>query len=241
MSAVRLKDLLDEAAGPGEVHPALHERAVARARRRSRRRRMLAVPLGLTVAASTIASVEILRPDVAEVSSTAPANPLLKRSRQDASRATPSTDVLLSGKVAGVSIMVFDRTGRLEEESSGGKAAQVWMAGENSGFTVAGSYLSYEGMCFIGDAVCEATRSSGLGFAAVVQLPGKGQYATLVKVPEGRTVSVTTREGKTQEFGAAAVATTPTNHPWKVKIDVRLATGKTYQLPLPPGGVVTTR
>ncbi|UBU16240.1 hypothetical protein [Nonomuraea gerenzanensis] len=253
MRETELRETLDRAVEDAVLPAGMGERAIAGARARRRRLRVaaagaaivaggagLALPLVLgpavssppagTTSASVSASVSAsisARPE-GTVSARPEAGPVERLSAQ----LGRPVNALVYGQAGAETLVVVPR--RANEQD--GKAAELWAATEGAPFRQVSDYLSYDLACERGDEVCERTRPSGLGFAAL--RVAHGRVFVIVAIAPGRSATVTTPEGTSTAVPAAGIAETRTARPWEIEIRVSTADGTSYVLPLPPGGVV---
>ncbi|HZM76688.1 MAG TPA: hypothetical protein VFC19_13225 [Candidatus Limnocylindrales bacterium] len=167
---------------------------------------------------------------------------LAARLTAEAGSSIDLSKVLLAGAAGDETVVVVEREASQTERAGGGHAAQLWIALGDKPFRLAADYLSYDFACKNIDPVCPRARPGGLGFAAVRQQPG-GRTFVLVGATRDRPVRVTTAEGKVHEVGVApdgAIVEVTTAKPWETRIQATLPGGESYDLMLPPFGVVST-
>lgn len=148
--------------------------------------------------------------------------------------------VLVVGQAGDETIVVAGTQPGGAEAAHGGHAAQVWIALGDKPFRLAIDYVSYDYACLNADPVCPKVRPGGLGFAAVRQQPG-GRIFVLVGATRDRPVRVTTAEGKADDLGpipGGAVVEVTTAQPAQIRIEASMPDGSSYQLMLPPFGVI---
>ena len=149
--------------------------------------------------------------------------------------------VLLAATAGDESILVVARPAAEAERIHGGRAAAVWIAGGDGPFRRAMDYLSYDFTCRVDDPVCPEVRPGGLGFLALRQQPD-GRTFVLIGATGDRSVEVSTAEGTTYRVGAVphgGVIEVTTSRPYETRTRVTMADGRSYELMVPPHGVVT--
>ncbi|MEU7614409.1 hypothetical protein [Micromonospora sp. NPDC049204] len=242
-----LRSLMDRAVEAHEVPGDLAARAVRGSRARRRRRQGTVVGLSLLAVAAgglVVAETDLgLRAPTA--SPVAPAgqdmDETARRLSRDSESVVTAQQVLAAGRAGDEDLVLVKRSARPEEAAAGGKSAELWVATNSGAFNRKSDYISYDFACVAEDAVCGTERSGGLGVVVVRHLPGRGTYV-LVAVPAGRQIEVTTAEGRTSATPGdphGTVVMVQTAQPWQIKVRVQLPDTRTYQLPLPPGAVVT--
>lgn len=237
MRETDLHVLMERAIEDTQLPAGLTDRVFAGARARSRRRR--AGVAGLVAATACGAALVValdLGPATAPPSSATSATVAVQPATDPLTRLAAQLgrpiDPLVYGEAGSESLVVLPRAANEEESKAGGKAAEMWAAPQGRPFTLVSDYLSYDFGCAQGDEVCAELRASGLGFAAVRVTP-QGRTFVLVALPAGRTArvaGVTVPTSGVVEVSAAK--------PWEIEITVSAADGRSYVLPLPPGGVV---
>lgn len=244
-----LKERLDRASGVGELAPGFAEAVLARSRRRVRGRIMfvsLAAVAGV-ITAGTLVSVVARNPAPAKTGAVG-AQPAqdeatrLDRLGNALGRPVSPGEIVVSGVADSSLVVAVERQPRAEESALRGRAAQVWATNSRGVFKQLSDYISYDFACTVGDSECERLRPSGLGFLAVLTDASRaGTVFVLVNVPDGRRAEVLTAEGAripVERSSAGAVVKVRTNRPWDLTVAVSTSQGRSYQLPLPPGGVV---
>ncbi|MFI7124400.1 hypothetical protein ACIBQ1_01820 [Nonomuraea sp. NPDC050153] len=243
MRETDLREMLDRATEDTVLPAGISGKVIMGARARRRRSRVavagLAVATGGAALAVSLVLVPVTAPPSAttsvSVSARPPADPLSRLGGQLGRPLGPS-DVLVYGQAGPETLVVLARQAKEEERTKGGKAAELWAGTDGTPFRRVSDYLSYDFGCVQGDEVCERTRPSGLGFAAVRMT--QGRTFVIVSIAPGRTATVTTAEGQSTTVRASGISKTRTARPWEIEIRVSMADGASYVLPLPPGGVV---
>ncbi len=137
-------------------------------------------------------------------------------------------------------VVALARRPNSTDAAAGLSAAAVLVATGQGPFLEVLDYLSYDSACVEGDAVCEGLPRSEIGLAAVREQRDGRTFVVLGGLDDRR-VDIRTVEGElvpARPGPAGAAIEVGTAEPWKVKITVHLAGGRTYELPLPPGGVI---
>lgn len=234
MRETDLHVLMERATEDTQLPAGLTDRVFAGARARSRRRRAGVAGLVLATAcgAALVVALNLGPASAPQTSATVAVQPATDPLTRLAAQLGRPVDPLVYGEAGSESLVILRREANEDERKAGGKAAEMWAAPQGQPFTLVSDYLSYDFGCAQGDKVCEELRPSGLGFAAVRVTP-QGRAFVLVALPAGRTArvaGVTVPTSGVVEVSAAK--------PWEIEITVSAADGRSYVLPLPPGGVV---
>ncbi|MGW0809226.1 hypothetical protein [Nonomuraea sp. NPDC002799] len=244
MREMDLRETLDRAIEDTVLPTGIGEKVITGARARRRRSRVAAAGLAIVAGVAALAVPLVLIPVTSSplagttsvsVSARPPVDPLGLLGAQLGRPLGPS-DALVYGEAGPEVLVVLSKQANEEERKRGGKAAALWAATEGTQFRQVSDYLSYDLGCEQGDEVCERTRPSGLGFAAVRVT--QGRVFVIVAIAPGRSTTVTTPEGESTAMRVSGIAETRTARPWEIEIRVSTADGTSYVLPLPPGGVV---
>ncbi|WP_019869916.1 hypothetical protein [Salinispora oceanensis] len=247
MNHADLRSLMERAVEAYEVPGDFAARVVRGTRARRRRRQGVVVGLSLLVVA--VGGLGVAKADLGQrapiANQATPPEPDLDEAARRLSRDTGSVvtaqQVLAAGRAGDEDLVLVKRSARPEEAAAGGKAAELWVATGSGKFSRSSDYISYDLACVDGDAVCPVERPTGLGVLVVRHLPGRGSYV-FVAVAAGRQVEVTTVEGQTSAAPGnpyGTVVKVETAEPWRIRVRVELPDTKAYELPLPPGGVIT--
>lgn len=164
-----------------------------------------------------------------------------RRLSRDTGSVVTTPQILAAGRAGDEDLVLVKRSARPEEAAAGGKAAELWVATGSGMFSRRSDYISYDLTCVAEDTVCLAERPTGLGVLVVRHLPGRGTYV-FVAVPADRRVEVTTMEGQTSAAPGGSYGTVvkvETAEPERIRVRVELPDTKAYELPLPPGSVIT--
>jgi len=149
--------------------------------------------------------------------------------------------VLVAAPAGDEMILVVIRPAAEAERVHGGRAAAVWIASGGGPFRRAMDYLSYDFTCRVDDPVCPEVRPGGLGFLALRQQPN-GRTFVIIGATGDRSVEVSTAEGSTRAVGAVphgGVVEVMTSRPYEIRTRLTMADGRSYELMVPPHGVVT--
>lgn len=175
-------------------------------------------------------------------SSTQRESPLLDRLGRAMGRPVSPSEIVVSGAAGARVVVAAERAANAEERTYGGRAAGLWVSNHFGVFRQFSDYISYDLVCKQRDSECERLRPTGLGFLAVVTDASRaGTAYVMLRVPSGRTAEVLTAEGvrtRVEHASSGAVVKVSTDRPWDLTITVGTSQGRSYQLPLPPGGVV---
>lgn len=247
MNESQLRSLMDRAVEGQEPAGDLAAKAVRGSQARRRRRQGTVV--GLSLAAVIVSGVGIWRaelggqqPSTAASGRGAPgADNIAWRLSQDTGAVVTVEQILATGQAGDELLVLLKRPARGEEVAAGGKAAELWATTGDGKFQKKSDYLSYDFACSAGDTVCASVRARGLGALVVRHLAGRGTYV-FAAVPPGRRIMVTTAEGSTeivQSDPLGNVVQVQTAEPWQIMVRVEISDTSTYNLPLPPGGVIS--
>ncbi|WP_026184760.1 hypothetical protein [Salinispora vitiensis] len=247
MNHIDLRSLMERAVEVHEMPGDFAARVVRGGRARRRRRQGAVVGLLLLVIAAGwlgVAKVDLDKRTPTTSHATAPGpdlNETARRLSRDTGSVVTAQQVLAAGRAGDEDLVLVKRSARPEEAAAGGKAAELWVATGSGMFSRRSDYISYDLTCVAEDAVCRAERPTGLGMLVVRHLPGRGTYV-FVAVPADRRVAVTTVEGRTSAVPGnpyGTVVEVDTAEPWRIRVRVELPDTTAYELPLPPGGVIT--
>ncbi len=242
-------DLLERAAGSGDLPSNFTERTISRAR--SRRRRHAAVAVGALTAVvaagiglfTPVASDFIGREPDANAVASAVDPALMQKLSDDVHEPITADQVIATATAGEETIVVVRGTPHAAEAAGGGKRARIFIAPRGGKFYTASDYLSHEFVCYTGDAVCEATQASGLGLF-FVRPQAEGRTFVLVVTPAGRQVEVVAQGRAHHVDDAARGAVVEVPHVGvnpDVSVWVRLPDGRRYRMAEAPGATITTQ
>jgi hypothetical protein len=236
----KLTDLLDRAAGQGEIRDGFTAR-IERRGRELRLRRRAAVGAALAVTA-LLAGVNLMpahpTPTPTPAASTT-TDPIVERFVRQVDR---RQDVLLAASADGYDVVLLREKPGEVDSAAGSKAASIWLSpGER--FHQLTNYVAYDSGCYADDPVCQEI-GTGNGFFAAITLDS-GPTLAITMAPPGATIAgfdfrngprlAVTSAVTRLDLGPSEAAA------WDLRAVVRLADGREYRIPVPVGGVVAAQ